>query len=74
MSLQPEGSTIRVRGHVRDLLQLMVEGKQVNSPLLSISDLNKFGSWANRDDEFTVTGASCSTSCKVDFFVENLGR
>jgi len=70
----PEGSTIRIRGHVRDLLQLMVEGKQVNSPLLSISDLNKFGSWANRDDEFTVTGAPCTTSCKVDFFVENLGR
>ena len=63
-----------MRGHVRDLLQLMVEGKQINSPLLSISDLNEFGSWANRDAQFQVTGASCTVACKVDFFVENLGR
>ena len=63
-----------MRGHVRDLLQLMVEGKQVNSPLLGISDLTEFGSWANRDAQFEVTAAACTVSCTVDFFVENLGR
>ena len=63
-----------MRGHVRDLLQLMVEGKQMNSPLLGITDLNEFGSWAIRDAQFTVTGAPCTVNCKVDFFVENLGR
>ena len=63
-----------VRGHVRDLLQLMVEGEQVNSALLTIADLGEFGSWANRDAQFEVTGVTCTAACKVDFFVENLGR
>ncbi len=42
------GSTITVRGNARDLLQVIVNGVMINDPIISIADLNKFGSWAPR--------------------------
>lgn len=43
-----DGSKIVVRGHVTDLLQLMINGKMLNEPILELTDLGKFGSWGNR--------------------------
>ena len=64
------GSVLKIRGHPRDLVQVdkvlhrrfrlsmfgqvMVNGVNVNPPLLTTSDLQRtFGSWAVRDAEFT---------------------
>ena len=63
------GSILKIRGHPRDLVQVgpgpecvemsmfcqvMVNGVNVNPPLLTTSDLQRtFGSWAVRDAEFT---------------------
>jgi len=49
------GSVLTVRGHSRDLMQVMVNGVQVNSPLLTPMDLGtKFGSWGLRDSQFVI--------------------
>ena len=40
-----QGSTLQIRGHIRDLLQVMVNGKMVNAPILNVADLARFGAW-----------------------------
>ena len=40
-----DGAKIKIRGHVRDLLQLMINGVMVNDPIKKIADLVYFGSW-----------------------------
>ena len=42
------GSELTIRGHVRDLLQVLVDGVQVNPAILTNDDLEKFGSWGPR--------------------------
>lgn len=79
-----DGSTILIRGHVRDLLMLMINGKMVNEPIYRSIDLNKFGSFGPRDSNFTIDltdvpipdgqVAACVPECTLDFMVENLGR
>ena len=39
------GSILKIRGHVHDLLAAMVNGVMIHDPILSIADMNKFGSW-----------------------------
>ncbi len=74
-----DGVNITIRGHVRDLLYLIVNGQIINDPILHDIDLNKFGSWAPRDSSMVVdlTGVPntpCNPTCTVDFLVENTGR
>merc|ERR1719402_1786228 len=72
------GSVLTVRGHVRDLLQVFVNGAMVNQPILEMADLPKFGSWAARDMDLEIHLAdgiySCEEGCVLDLMVENLGR
>eukprot|EP00095_Tigriopus_kingsejongensis_P008001 maker-scaffold269_size230758-snap-gene-1.34 protein:Tk08001 transcript:maker-scaffold269_size230758-snap-gene-1.34-mRNA-1 annotation:"hypothetical protein DAPPUDRAFT_58801" len=72
------GDKLTIRGHVRDLLQLLINGKMVNQPILTFPDLAFFGSWGLLDGMFEIqldeeTGP-CDPDCTVDFLVENLGR
>jgi len=68
-----EGMVLKIRGHPRDLVQVMVNGIEVNAPVLSEMDLMKnFGSWAIRDAEY-VFELDCE-ECTLDLMVENLGR
>jgi len=76
LALQP-GMVLKIRGHPRDLVQVMVNGIEVNPPILSDSDLlKKFGSWAVRDAEFEFLDhlEGCEAGCTLDLMVENLGR
>lgn len=76
MPLRP-GMVLKIRGHPRDLVQVMVNGIQVNQPILSVGDLLKnFGSWAVRDAEFELIDSleGCEVGCTLDLMVENLGR
>jgi len=71
------GSTLVIRGHPRDLVQVMVNGVMVNPPLLHTMDLLRtFGSWGMRDAEFTFVDHvdGCEEFCTLDLMVENLGR
>jgi len=71
------GSVLKIRGHPRDLVQVMVNGVNVNPPLLTTSALQTtFGSWAVRDAEFTFVDEieGCEEFCTLDLMVENLGR
>merc|ERR1711936_474161 len=71
------GSVLKIRGHPRDLVQVMVNGVNVNPPLLTTSALQTtFGSRAVRDAEFTFVDEieGCEEFCTLDLMVENLGR
>ena len=40
------GSTLKIRGHVHDLLTAMVNGVMIHDPILTMLDTTtKFGSW-----------------------------
>jgi len=69
-----EGMKLKIRGHPRDLVQVLVNGLEVNAPILSVMDLMKnFGSWAVRDAEYEFE-FGCEEGCTLDLMVENLGR
>jgi len=71
------GSLLKVRGHSRDLMQVLINGVQVNEPIVSAMDLGtKFGSWGLRDSEYLFLDhlEGCETLCTLDIMVENLGR
>ena len=41
-----DGDVLTVRGHIRDLLQVMVDGVMINKPILDVPGLrNDFGTW-----------------------------
>ena len=77
---------LELSGHIRDILQLFINGKMVNKKIVSTVDIatNKFGSFGALDSTFTVNldgvpipegqVEACVPQCTVDFFVENLGR
>jgi len=71
------GMVLKIRGHPRDLVQVMVNGVEVNPPVLTLSDLlRNFGSWAVRDGEYELLShlEGCEVGCTLDLLVENLGR
>lgn len=41
-------STLKVRNHIRDLAQVLVNGQLQTPPIMSTDDLNNFGSWVTR--------------------------
>jgi len=72
------GMKIKIRGHPRDLVQMMVNGVQVNEGVFNLADLGRnFGSYGLRDAEFEFAEehvADCEGGCTLDLMVENLGR
>ncbi len=41
-----DGDVLTVRGRIRDLLQVMVDGVMINKPILDVPGLrNDFGTW-----------------------------
>jgi len=71
------GNVLKIRGHPRDLVQVLVNGVEVNPPILTLIDLGKnFGSWAIRDAEYELLSHldGCEVGCTLDLMVENLGR
>lgn len=51
----PEGgTTLTIRGHVRDLLLLLVDGEVLSHRHHTPEDLNTFGAWVKRYDRLTV--------------------
>ena len=71
------GMKLTIRGHPRDLVQLMINGIQVNPGIYNLADLGKnFGSWGLRDAEFELLThlEDCESGCTMDLMVENLGR
>lgn len=46
--LQTGKSVLKIRNHVRDLAQVLVNGQLQTPPVLSTADLNNFGSWVPR--------------------------
>uniref|UniRef100_A0A2P2I5I9 Beta-galactosidase n=1 Tax=Hirondellea gigas TaxID=1518452 RepID=A0A2P2I5I9_9CRUS len=68
----PTWSTLMIKGHVRDMAQVMVNGGMVTKPYGDGADLNSFGFWNGRDKTVTITGTGSETD--INILVENLGR
>ena len=41
-----QGSLLTIKGHPRDLLQIIVNGVMLNEPILKLTELTEVGSWA----------------------------
>lgn len=41
-------SLLQVRGHIRDMAQVLINGQNQIPPVMSQDDLDRFGSWVNR--------------------------
>ena len=72
------GMKLKIRGHPRDLVQMMINGVMVNEGVYNLADLGRnFGSYGLRDAEFEFTEEhveGCEGGCTLDLMVENLGR
>ncbi|XP_071520432.1 beta-galactosidase-1-like protein 2 [Panulirus ornatus] len=70
--LAATNSTLKIRGHVRDMAQVMVDGQVITKPYSNPLDVSDFGFWNGRDKELTLPGADAVA--EVSILVENLGR
>ena len=71
------GMVLKIRGHPRDLVTVLVNGVAVTPPILTLTDLKEsFGSWSVRDAEYELLSHldGCEAGCTLDLMVENLGR
>ncbi|KAL7630411.1 UNVERIFIED_CONTAM: hypothetical protein RMT77_019426 [Armadillidium vulgare] len=72
VNLPAGNSTLLIRGHVRDVLQVLVNGVVVTKPYSHVEDVNGFGFWNGRDEtlEFSTSGGET----EIGFLIENLSR
>ncbi|XP_042222809.1 beta-galactosidase-1-like protein 2 [Homarus americanus] len=70
--LSYNNSTIQIRGHVRDMAQVLVDGVVITQPYHEITDISNFGFWNAYDKEMQLTGHDRVS--EVTILVENLGR
>ncbi|XP_063613408.1 beta-galactosidase-1-like protein 2 [Penaeus indicus] len=65
-------STLKIRGHVRDMAQVLLNGQVITEPYHNQLDVNKFGFWNGLDKELTLPGTGAVAELSI--LVENLGR
>ncbi|PYZ99367.1 hypothetical protein A6K26_009645, partial [Gammaproteobacteria bacterium 2W06] len=65
-------STLKIRGHVRDMAQVLLDGQVITQPYHNQLDVNKFGFWNGLDKELTLPGVGAVAELRI--LVENLGR
>ncbi|XP_076060730.1 beta-galactosidase-1-like protein 2 isoform X2 [Oratosquilla oratoria] len=65
-------SVLKIRGHVRDAAQVMVDGTMATKPLTNVLHVNNFGWWEGRDKELKLQGEG--KVAELTIMVENLGR
>ncbi|KAG7155525.1 Beta-galactosidase-1-like protein 2-like [Homarus americanus] len=70
----PEGgATLTLKGHVRDLGLLLLDGHLISRCPRTPADLNGFGVWVNKNTTLDIP-ALYSGQRHLDLLVENLGR
>lgn len=70
--LNAPNATLKIRGHVRDMAQVMVDGEVITEPYGGMQDVNGFGFWNGQDKELTLPGKDAVAELSI--LVENLGR
>ncbi|KAF2361306.1 Glycoside hydrolase 35 catalytic domain [Trinorchestia longiramus] len=70
--LQTPQSELIIRGHVRDMAQVLVDGALHTLPYEALNDASAFGFWDGRDKNLTLPGTGALSH--VEILVENLGR
>ncbi|XP_043214981.1 beta-galactosidase-1-like protein 2 isoform X2 [Amphibalanus amphitrite] len=65
-------SQITIRGHVRDMALVLVDGQLLTEKLQGSVTLNSFGYWVTRDASMTLPCAAGAHT--LDILVENMGR
>ncbi|KAG8233444.1 hypothetical protein J437_LFUL010555 [Ladona fulva] len=66
-------SHLKIIGHPRDIVMLMLDGDQKTNILSEPTDLTGFGYWVNGDQEFAFNEADAGDR-QLDLLVENWGR
>ncbi|KAL7643806.1 UNVERIFIED_CONTAM: hypothetical protein RMT77_005812 [Armadillidium vulgare] len=66
-------STLLIRGHVRDMIQVFINGEVVTQPYSNRDDLSGFGFWNGRDKtlDFDIPEGG---ETEISILLENLGR
>lgn len=70
--LAAPNATLLIRGHVRDMAQVLVDGEVITEPYGGVADVNGFGFWNGLDKELTLPGKDAVAELSI--LVENLGR
>ncbi|KAB7496374.1 Beta-galactosidase-1-like protein 3 [Armadillidium nasatum] len=65
-------SRLLIRGHIRDMIQVFINGEVVTQPYSNGDDLSGFGFWNGRDQtlDFDTPGGET----EISILLENLGR
>ncbi|KAK3858698.1 hypothetical protein Pcinc_035128 [Petrolisthes cinctipes] len=70
--LTSPNSTLFIKGHVRDMAQVLVDGQVITNPYSGLSDVSNFGFWNGLDQSLALPGTDAVA--EVSILVENLGR
>ncbi|XP_069936809.1 beta-galactosidase-1-like protein 2 isoform X2 [Cherax quadricarinatus] len=70
--LAAPNATLMIKGHVRDMAQVLVNGQVITKPYSNPLDISKFGFWDGLDKELTLPGDDAVA--EVTILVENLAR
>lgn len=69
----PANSTLKIGGHVRDTLMVLINGNLYSKPLSKPSDFDGFGYWRLKDSTLNL-GPRNIEKATVELVVENWGR
>ncbi|KAK7873186.1 hypothetical protein R5R35_006400 [Gryllus longicercus] len=70
----PDGATLTVRGRVRDLAVVLLDGQRVSAPLTSLQDLRGFGYWEKENASLQLRTPGAAPAQSLELLVENWGR
>nr|XP_045607884.1 beta-galactosidase-1-like protein 2 [Procambarus clarkii] len=70
--LAAPNATLKIRGHVRDMAQVLVDGEVITKPYSNPLDVSAFGFWNGLDKELSLPGGDAVA--EVSILVENLAR
>ncbi|XP_042862752.1 beta-galactosidase-1-like protein 2 [Penaeus japonicus] len=72
VSLDGPNCTLKIRGHVRDMAQVLLDGRLLTKPYQNAEDVDGFGFWNGRDQELPLPTTGGVSELRI--LVENLGR
>ncbi|XP_022901561.2 beta-galactosidase-1-like protein 2 [Onthophagus taurus] len=67
----PKGSILKIAGHVRDTVMVLINHQLISPKLTSMDDLNNFGYWKLNNSTLNLPEI---TNAVLDIVVENFGR
>lgn len=69
----PANSVLKITGHIRDSMVILVNNKLISKPPSGSTDLTGFGFWNLAESEITLSSTDLSDAT-LDIIIENWGR